>query len=145
MRLLLQRVKFAKVEVAGASVGAIDRGLLVFVGLEPNDTEAACVKAASRLVNYRVFQDSDDKMNASLLQVQGSLLLVSQFTLAADTHKGLRPSFSSAMPPAQAEPMFRYLVDQCRLSGVPVETGVFGADMQVTLQNDGPVTFSLTV
>jgi len=145
MQLLLQRVSYARVEVAGDSAGEIDRGLLVFAGLEQTDTQETCGKAAARLVNYRVFQDSDGKMNASLQQVGGALLLVSQFTLAADTRKGLRPSFSSAMPPVSAKALFDYFVEQCKKTGVPVATGVFGADMQVTLQNDGPVTFLLEV
>ncbi|MEY3005985.1 MAG: hypothetical protein RI942_327 [Pseudomonadota bacterium] len=145
MQLLLQRVSYARVEVAGDSAGEIDRGLLVFAGLEQTDTQETCDKAAARLINYRVFQDSDGKMNASLQQVGGALLLVSQFTLAADTRKGLRPSFSSAMPPVSAKALFDYFVEQCKKTGVPVATGVFGADMQVTLQNDGPVTFLLEV
>ncbi|WP_165677802.1 D-aminoacyl-tRNA deacylase [Metapseudomonas otitidis] len=143
MKALLQRVSAARVDVAGETVGAIDRGLLVLVGVEPQDTEASADKLLHKLLNYRVFSDAEEKMNLSLGAVEGGLLLVSQFTLAADTRSGLRPSFSSAAPPAQGERLFDYLVARARTQHGQVATGRFGADMQVHLVNDGPVTFLL--
>lgn len=145
MKALLQRVSGARVEVAGEVVGAIDRGLLVLVGVEPQDSEASADKLLHRLLNYRVFADRDGKMNRSLQDVAGGLLLVSQFTLAADTRSGLRPSFSSAAPPAQATALFDYLLARAGAQHAPVASGRFGADMQVHLVNDGPVTFLLEV
>lgn len=143
MKALLQRVSAARVDVAGETVGAIDRGLLVLVGVEPQDTEASADKLLHKLLNYRVFSDAEGKMNLSLGAVEGGLLLVSQFTLAADTRSGLRPSFSSAAPPAQGERLFDYLVARALAQHAQVATGRFGADMQVHLVNDGPVTFLL--
>ncbi|BBP85909.1 D-aminoacyl-tRNA deacylase [Pseudomonas sp. No.21] len=143
MKGLLQRVSAARVDVAGETVGAIDRGLLVLVGVEPQDSQASADKLLHKLLNYRVFSDAEGKMNLSLGAVGGGLLLVSQFTLAADTRSGLRPSFSSAAPPALGEELFDYLVQQARLKHPQVATGRFGADMQVHLVNDGPVTFLL--
>lgn len=140
---LLQRVKHAQVRIQGEAVGAIEQGLLVFVGVQHGDDEARVDKLLRRLLGYRVFPDADDKMNLSLGDVGGGLLLVSQFTLAADTGKGMRPSFSSAAPPADGERLFNYLVAQARQTHPRVETGRFGADMQVSLLNDGPVTFWL--
>jgi D-tyrosyl-tRNA(Tyr) deacylase len=144
MQLLLQRVKSASVDVGGERVAAIEQGLLVFVGLEKDDNKSLCERAAERLLAYRVFADDEGRMNRSVVDVGGSLLLVSQFTLAADTRKGLRPSFSSAMPPDEAAIMFDCFVDSVRDSGLHVQTGYFGADMQVALVNDGPVTFNLS-
>ena len=143
MKALLQRVSAARVEVEGEVVGAIDQGLLVLVGVEPQDTEAGADKLLHKLVNYRVFADAEGKMNLSLGAVGGGLLLVSQFTLAADTRSGLRPSFSTAASPARGEELFDYLVEQARLKHPQVATGRFGANMQVHLVNDGPVTFLL--
>ena len=143
MKALIQRVRQAHVEVAGEVVGAIDQGLLVLVGVEPQDSEASDAKLLHKLLNYRVFSDSDGKMNLSLTEVAGGLLLVSQFTLAADTRKGLRPGFSTAAPPALGEALFDHLVGLARQQHDPVATGRFGADMQVHLINDGPVTFLL--
>ena len=143
MKALIQRVRQAHVEVAGEVLGAIDQGLLVLVGVEPQDSEASAAKLLHKLLNYRVFSDSDGKMNLSLTEVAGGLLLVSQFTLAADTRKGLRPGFSTAAPPALGEALFDHLVDLARQQHDPVATGRFGADMQVHLINDGPVTFLL--
>lgn len=143
MKGLLQRVSAARVDVAGETVGAIDRGLLVLVGVEPQDSQASADKLLHKLLNYRVFSDAEGRMNLSLGAVGGGLLLVSQFTLAADTRSGLRPSFSSAAPPALGEELFDYLVQQARLKHPQVATGRFGADMQVHLVNDGPVTFLL--
>ncbi|BCD85202.1 D-aminoacyl-tRNA deacylase [Pseudomonas solani] len=143
MKGLLQRVSAARVDVAGETIGAIDQGLLVLVGVEPQDSQASADKLLHKLLNYRVFADAEGKTNLSLGAVGGGLLLVSQFTLAADTRSGLRPSFSSAAPPALGEELFDYLVAQARLKHPQVATGRFGADMQVHLVNDGPVTFLL--
>lgn len=145
MKALLQRVRGARVEVAGEVVGAIDQGLLVLVGVEPQDSEASADKLLHKLLNYRVFADDDGKMNRSLKDVGGGLLLVSQFTLAADTKGGMRPSFSSAAPPAQGAALFDYLLARAGEQHAPVASGRFGADMQVHLVNDGPVTFLLEV
>lgn len=143
MKGLLQRVSRARVEVAGEIVGAIDQGLLVLIGVEPQDTRASADKLLLKLLNYRVFSDSDGKMNRSLVDVGGGLLLVSQFTLAADTKSGLRPSFSKAAPPALGAELFDYLLEQAKIMHQAVAAGQFGADMQVHLVNDGPVTFLL--
>jgi D-tyrosyl-tRNA(Tyr) deacylase len=143
MRALLQRVSQARVEVAGRVVGAIDQGLLVLVGVEPQDTPASADKLLQKLLNYRVFSDAAGKMNLSLREVSGGLLLVSQFTLVADTNSGLRPSFSSAAPPALGAQLFDYLLSQAQSLHPSVASGEFGADMQVHLVNDGPVTFLL--
>ena len=142
---LLQRVNWGRLIIDGQVRGEIGKGLVVLVGLEKDDDEAKADRLLHRLLSYRVFGDADDKMNLSLLDIGGELLLVSQFTLAATTDKGLRPGFSSAMPPALAEPLYDYLVQQAASSGVRLATGVFGADMKVALENDGPVTFLLRV
>lgn len=143
MKALIQRVKRASVEVEGEVIGSIDHGLLALVGVEKHDDKVAVEKLLHKLLHYRVFSDADGKMNQNLQQVNGGLLLVSQFTLAADTRKGLRPGFSSAAPPAQGEQLFDLLVSQARAVWQNVATGEFGADMQVALINDGPVTFLL--
>lgn len=143
MKALIQRVRRASVEVDERTVGAIDGGLLAFVGVEKGDDEAAALRLLHKLLHYRVFSDSDGRMNLNLQQAEGGLLLVSQFTLAADTRKGLRPSFSSAAPPEDGDRLFHYLVDQARQQWTRVATGEFGANMQVSLINDGPVTFLL--
>ncbi|TNH18831.1 D-aminoacyl-tRNA deacylase [Halomonas sp. BL6] len=143
MKALIQRVKHASVTVDGSTIGAIDHGLLALVGVEKGDSEAEADKLLHKLLHYRVFSDDAGKMNHNLQQAQGGLLLVSQFTLAADTHKGLRPSFSSAAPPEEGQRLFHYLVDRARAAWPQVATGQFGADMQVALTNDGPVTFLL--
>ena len=143
MKCLLQRVTQASVTVAGVVVGEIDQGLLVLVGVEPEDTEQTVTRMAERLLRYRVFPDAEGKMNLNVAQVQGSILLVSQFTLAADTTSGNRPGFSTAAPPEQASNLCDQLADALRKGDVQVETGRFGADMQVALVNDGPVTFLL--
>ncbi len=142
---LLQRVAEAKVEVDGASVGKIGPGMMVLVCAERGDSEAEADRLLERLLGYRVFADADGKMNLSLRDVQGGLLLVPQFTLAADTHKGMRPSFTPAAPPADGERLFDYFVSRARASYPAVETGRFGAHMQVSLTNDGPVTLWLRV
>lgn len=145
MRALIQRVREARVEVDGACVGEIGQGLLALVGVQPEDDAASVQRLLQRLLNYRVFSDADGKMNLSLRDVQGDLLLVSQFTLAADTRSGLRPSFSTAAPPAQGRELFELLLSEARAQHAPVASGRFGADMQVQLINDGPVTFLLEV
>ena len=145
MRALIQRVSRAEVHVNGTSVGAIDRGLLALVAVVPTDTEQTAERLAHRLVRYRVFPDAQGRMNASVQDVGGRLLLVSQFTLAADTRKGLRPSFAGAAPPDQAQRLFDAVGTAVKALGVPVATGQFGANMQVSLVNDGPVTILLDV
>jgi len=140
---LLQRVSAGSVEVDGVVVGRIDRGLLVLVGVQQGDDEARAERLLERLLGYRVFPDSSGKMNLSLRDIGGGLLLVPQFTLAADTRKGTRASFTSAAPPAEGERLFDHLARRAEASHAPVATGRFGADMQVSLTNDGPVTFWL--
>jgi D-tyrosyl-tRNA(Tyr) deacylase len=140
---LLQRVREAHVRVGGDRVGAIGRGLLVLVGVQQADDEARASRLLERLLGYRVFPDAEGRMNLSLRDIGGGLLLVPQFTLAADTKKGTRASFTSAAPPAEGERLFLYLVERAYASHADVQTGRFGADMQVSLVNDGPVTFWL--
>ena len=140
---LLQRVLEASVDIDGGRVATIGAGLLVLVGVRPTDDEASALRLADRLLQYRIFADEGGKMNLSLGQTQGGLLLVPQFTLAADTHKGLRPGFSTAAPPGQGRQLFDTLVQAARARHGRVETGVFGAHMRVSLINDGPVTFWL--
>src|ERR1700691_4609200 len=143
MIALLQRVSHAEVTVSDRSVGAIGAGLLVLVGVRPTDDEVSAKRLLARLVLYRVFPDEAGKMNLGLTQVNGQLLLVPQFTLAADTAKGLRPGFSTAAPPEQGRRLFDALVQAARDELGAVQTGVFGAHMQVSLTNDGPVTIWL--
>lgn len=144
MLSLIQRVTSASVSVDGAVVGEIGPGLLALVGVEPGDSDAQVTRMAERLLGYRVFGDDAGRMNRSLADTGGGLLLVSQFTLAADTRSGMRPSFTSAAPPAEAERGFNQLVAICRQKHAGrVETGRFGAHMSVSLVNDGPVTFLL--
>lgn len=140
---LLQRVTSAEVTVDGRSVGKIGQGLLVLVGVEPDDSEATLKRLLQRILGYRIFSDEADKMNLSLQQIDGGLLLVPQFTLAADTQKGMRPGFSTAAPPALGEALFQQLVERAREAHPAVQQGQFGADMQVALVNDGPATFLL--
>ena len=140
---LLQRVTRARVLVGGHTVGAIARGLLVFVGVERRDTEMQAERLLERLLGYRIFADADGKMNLSLSDVGGGLLLVPQFTLAADTRKGMRPSFTPAAAPEDGQRLFGHLLTRACLTHPDVATGQFGADMQVELVNDGPVTFWL--
>ncbi len=144
MLSLIQRVTSATVTVEGEVVGTIEAGLLALVGVEPGDGEAQIARMAERLLGYRVFADEAGRMNRSLADTGGGLLLVSQFTLAADTRSGTRPSFTTAAPPAEAEQGFNRLVDICRQKHAGrVETGRFGAHMVISLVNDGPVTFLL--
>lgn len=142
---LLQRVSNACVQVDGAHVGSIGPGLLVFVGVEQGGDQAIADRLLQRLLGYRVFADANGKLNLSLTETAGGLLLVPQFTLAADTRRGMRPSFTPAAPPAEGRRMFEYLLAQARILHRPVSSGVFSADMQVTLTNNGPVTFWLRV
>lgn len=140
---LVQRVSSASVTVDAQIVGKIATGLLVLVGVKPEDDEAAVRRLLQRILRYRIFADDGGKMNLNLLQIEGDLLLVPQFTLAADTRRGLRPGFSTAAPPAQALTLFTAMVSAARAQYSRVQTGVFGADMQVALVNDGPVTLWL--
>ena len=140
---LLQRVAEARVEVGGETVGEIGPGLLVLIGVEQGDGEREANRLLERLLGYRVFSDPEGKMNLSVREIGGGLLLVPQFTLAADTRKGMRPSFTPAAPPAEGERLFAYLLDQARRQHTPVAAGRFGAHMRVSLTNDGPVTFWL--
>ncbi|WP_250634190.1 D-aminoacyl-tRNA deacylase [Pinirhizobacter soli] len=145
MIALIQRVSSAHVEVEGESIGAIGAGLLALVAVEPGDGEAQARRMVERLLGYRVFADEAGKMNRSLTDTGGGLLLISQFTLAADTRKGMRPSFTSAAAPEEGRLWFDRLVDLARAAYPGVETGRFGAHMMVHLCNDGPVTFHLEV
>lgn len=145
MLALLQRVTEASVMVDGITIGAIDAGLMVLVAVEPADGEATTKRMCERLLGYRLFSDAADKMNLSLGDTGGGLLLVPQFTLAADTRKGMRPSFDTAAPPDIARRWFERLVELARAAHPVVATGQFGAHMQVRLINDGPVTFWLRV
>ena len=144
MIALIQRVSEAAVEVEGMCIGKIGPGLLALVAVEPGDDDARVQRMAERLLGYRVFGDAQGKMNLSLADTGGGLLLVSQFTLAADTNKGMRPSFTSAATPEQGRLWFDRLLAVCRERHPRVETGRFGAHMMVSLRNDGPVTFRLT-
>jgi D-tyrosyl-tRNA(Tyr) deacylase len=154
MIALLQRVKSASVTVEGEKISSIRQGLLVFIGVEKNDDEVAVQRLAEKILKYRVFADAEDKMNLSVLDINGSVLMVPQFTLAADTQKGLRPSFSNAATPEKGLTLFTQLIDIMRVKGesmadnLPVDwlqAGQFGADMAVELLNDGPVTFYLAI
>jgi D-tyrosyl-tRNA(Tyr) deacylase len=140
---LLQRVSRGSVSIDGETVGEIGRGLVVLVGVQREDDEARAGRLLERLLGYRVFPDAEGRMNLSLRQVGGGLLLVPQFTLAADTRKGTRAGFSKAAAPADGERLFNHLLNQARAEHADVASGIFGADMQVELVNDGPVTFWL--
>ena len=142
MIALIQRVSSAKVEVDGEIVGQIGKGLLVLLGVEKDDDRSKADKLAEKVLNYRVFSDADDKMNLNVQQVAGEVLVVSQFTLVADTQKGLRPSFSKGAIPSLANELYEYFAQKCG-EKVKVECGRFAADMQVSLVNEGPVTFWL--
>lgn len=142
---LIQRVSQARVDVDARTVARIDRGILALIGVEKQDNSKTAERLAQRIVNYRIFPDGDNRMNLSLNDTGGELLLVPQFTLPADTRKGARPSFSPAAPPETGQRLFRELADFAREIHGQVQTGVFGANMQVSLTNDGPVTFWLQV
>jgi D-tyrosyl-tRNA(Tyr) deacylase len=143
MKALIQRVTSANVKVNGAITGEIGKGLLVFLAVEKNDTESSIEKLVHKLVHYRIFSDDENKMNLNIQDINGDILIVSQFTLAASTEKGLRPSFSDAASPEKAFKYYNYFVDKIRSASIPVSTGIFGEDMKVELINDGPVTFLL--
>ena len=143
MIALIQRVREARVQVDGLTTGAIRRGIVALIGIERGDDEAQAARLAERVIGYRIFADAQGKMNRSLAEVGGGLLLVPQFTLAADTRSGARPSFSSAASPAEGERLYLRFVELARERHSPVETGTFRSDMQVSLVNDGPVTFWL--
>lgn len=145
MLALLQRVTFAEVKVNNKIIGKISEGLLVFLGVEKNDTEKQAERLLQRVISYRIFSDDQGKMNCSLVDKNAELLVIPQFTLAADTNKGLRPSFTPAATPVLGQNLFYVFVAAARKSLVKVETGEFGAYMQVSLCNDGPVTFLLRV
>lgn len=145
MIAVLQRVTSASVQVDEQTVGAIGHGLMVLVAVQPEDDAGSAERMLDRLLRYRVFSDENGKMNLSLTQVQGGLLLVPQFTLAADTSSGNRPGFSTAASPDKGQTLFAHMVQYAQQHYANVETGIFGADMQVALVNDGPVTFTLTV
>jgi len=140
---LIQRVSHASVEVDGEVVGDIGRGILLLLGVQREDTEESAKKLLHKVMHYRIFPDENDKMNLNVHQAEGGLLVVSQFTLAADTQKGLRPSFTTSAPPEQAEALYDYFLAQAAEVCPQVAAGVFGANMQVSLCNDGPVTFML--
>ena len=141
MKLVLQRVKNASVTIDGKIFSSISQGYLVLYGVEKNDTKAQADWLANKLSVFRCFSDKNDKMNLSIKDVNGEILIVSQFTLCAAVKKGTRPSFDSAMAPDSANEMYEYFVSKVKELGIPVQTGVFGADMKVELLNDGPVTF----
>ncbi len=145
MKGLIQRVSRAAVEVDGQTIGAIDQGILLLLGVEKTDTTNVADKLLHKVINYRIFSDEAGKMNRSLLDVGGGLLVVSQFTLVAHTSKGLRPSFSSGAAPELGEQLYQYFIDAARSELQQVACGRFGADMQVSLLNDGPVTFLMEV
>lgn len=143
MRLLVQRVKNAEVKVDGKTVGKIDKGFLVLCGVTHTDTKETADYLVKKLCNLRVFEDENRKMNLSIKQIEGKLLIVSQFTLYADTTGGNRPSFIEAAKPEQANELYEYFCKKCIEAGIEVQKGIFGADMQVSLVNDGPVTIML--
>ena len=143
MKVLIQRVTHAKVEVAEHVVGKIERGLLLLVGIERDDNETTLERMTDKILGYRVFADADGKMNLNVKEISGGILAISQFTLAADTQKGLRPGFSKAAAPELAKRLFDQFVTRLSSLHSPVEQGIFAADMQVSLTNDGPVTFLL--
>jgi len=144
MKALIQRVTEASVEVAGNKTGSIDKGILVLLGVEKGDSEKEAEKLVNKVISYRIFPDSDNHMNLSLREINGDLLVVSQFTLVASTSKGLRPSFSSAATPEEAEKLYECFVEESKKHCQNVQTGMFGGDMKVSLINDGPVTFLLS-
>lgn len=143
MKFLVQRVKKAKVTVEGKITGEIQKGFLVFVGVAPTDTKEIADYLVQKLIKLRVFEDENGKMNVSLKEIQGSVLIVSQFTLYADCTGGNRPSFIGAAKPEKANELYEYCIEQCKEEGIFTQHGIFGADMQVELINDGPVTIML--
>ena len=144
MIALIQRVKHASVSVNNQIIGEIDQGLLVLLGVEQGDNEQKALRLSEKVLGYRIFSDNDGKMNLNVQQINGKLLVVSQFTLAADTQKGMRPSFTKGASPDMANELYQFFVQQCQ-QHIETQTGQFAADMQVSLINDGPVTFWLQV
>ncbi len=145
MKVLLQRVSEASVKIDGVVNGKINHGLLLFIGIEREDSTETCRKMAEKALAYRMFADDEGKMNLNVKQVSGGVLAISQFTLAADTKKGLRPGFSIAATPIQAKELYEVFIRNLKVLHKPIETGVFAADMKVSLVNDGPVTFLLEI
>ncbi|MDF1582406.1 MAG: D-aminoacyl-tRNA deacylase [Methyloprofundus sp.] len=145
MIAIIQRVTQADVSVAGIQIGAIERGIMALIAVEKQDSEKSAQRLFERIVNYRIFPDADDRMNLNLQAIQGGLLIVPQFTLAADTNSGNRPSFTPAASPEKGEQLFNYLISHAKNNFPNIQTGQFGTDMQVALVNDGPVTFTLKV
>ncbi|APC97917.1 D-aminoacyl-tRNA deacylase [Francisella frigiditurris] len=145
MLAVVQRVSCASVSVDNLMVGSINKGLMALVCIEPDDLPNNFEKMADKLINYRIFEDENNKMNLSVSSINGGILIVPQFTLAAETKKGLRPSFSNACPPSKAKELFERFVEIIKSKYSKIETGVFGADMKVSLVNDGPVTFNFKV
>jgi len=145
MKALIQRVASSQVDVGVKTVGKIDKGLLVFLGLEKKDNELIADKMMGKIISYRVFPDENQKMNLSIKDITGDILIISQFTLAADTKNGTRAGFSTALPPIEAENLYNYFIDKIKESNLKIQSGIFGADMKVSLLNDGPVTFMLEV
>jgi D-tyrosyl-tRNA(Tyr) deacylase len=143
MRVIVQRVSRAQVSVDGQVIGAIQRGLLVFVGIRREDTEKDLQWLADKIIHLRIFEDTEGKMNKSLADIEGEMLIISQFTLYGDCRKGRRPGFSDAAPPLHAEPLYQQFITEIKTKGIQVATGTFQADMQVELVNDGPVTLLL--
>lgn len=143
MKALIQRVSSASVDVNGERIGEINKGILVLLGVEREDNNAAADKLLKKIINYRIFSDEEGKMNLNLQQINGELLIVSQFTLVADTKKGLRPGFSSGASPELGEALYQYVIQEANKKIPYVATGQYGADMKVSLVNDGPVTFWL--
>jgi D-tyrosyl-tRNA(Tyr) deacylase len=144
MKALIQRVTNAQVEVDGQITGKIDQGLLIFIGIEKFDEQTEVDKMIKRLLSYRIFCDSNGKMNLSVKDIDGGVLVISQFTLVADTRSGTRPGFSTAKSPKEAEQLYDYFITQINKTHTNIASGIFGADMQVSLTNDGPVTFLLS-
>ena len=144
MKILIQRVKKAAVEVDSKEVSRIDKGILAFVGVEKGDTIENVEKAARKVVNLRIFPDENDKMNRSLLDIGGEMLIVSQFTLCGDCKKGTRPSFDNSAPPEVAKSLYEEFINKVNLAGIRTGCGIFGAMMEVSLINDGPVTFHIS-
>ena len=145
MLALIQRVNYARLQIEGALHGEIGMGLLALIGIEKQDDVTSMTRMVDKILAYRVFSDEEGKMNLGLKDINGELMLVSQFTLAASTDKGLRPGFSSAMPPARAQELYNLMVEHAQQLHDPVVSGVFAADMQIALENNGPVTFMLKV
>lgn len=143
MLALLQRVTHAKVTINNQMVGNIEQGILIFIAMEPNDTKQKVERLSDRILSYRMFADKNDRMNLSVKDINGGLLIIPQFTLAADTSSGLRPSFTTAANPDLGKTLFNYFLDVIKIKYDKIASGVFGANMQITLTNDGPTTFIL--